>query len=92
MRASPMHMPPRKNQIAGGYHPAPKLSERHNDQPNTGHATSRLTDFPEEVLRDYDFGCWFLGHYHDHRIIDKRFILQRGLMPELSHWLESFLK
>jgi len=35
----------------------------------------RLTDFLQTVMERCQFDCWFLGHYHQNKIIDNRFIL-----------------
>ena len=35
----------------------------------------QLTDFLEEVISKAQFRYWLFGHYHDNRILDKRYVL-----------------
>lgn len=51
----------------------------------------RTTFFTIGIAVSYDIQDGVL-YPAEHRIIDKRFVLQRGLMPELSHWLESLFE
>jgi len=44
----------------------------------------RLTDFLQTVMERCQFDCWFLGHYHQNKIIDDRFIIQWEQMVELK--------
>ena len=35
----------------------------------------RLTDYLEELRKNCQFRYWFFGHYHDNRMMDKRYVL-----------------
>ena len=42
---------------------------------NSGYAFDRLTSFLETVRQRAKFHYWLFAHYHDNKIIDKRFVL-----------------
>ena len=42
---------------------------------NSGYTFDRLTTFLEEVRQRAKFHYWLFAHYHDNKIIDKRFVL-----------------
>jgi len=47
----------------------------------------RLTDFFEEISKRCDFDYWFFGHYHDNRVLMRKYILlyeqiMRADLPE----------
>lgn len=48
-----------------------------------GYDPDRLTDFLEMVRQRCSFKYWFLGHYHQNRVVDDRFIVQWEQMVEL---------
>ena len=51
---------------------------------NQYYTPDRLTDFLQMVKRRCQFDCWFLGHYHQNRVVDNRFIIQWEQMVELQ--------
>ena len=62
-------------------HCAPTSIQQKLDQSYT---PDRLTDFLQMVKRRCQFDCWFLGHYHQNRVVDNRFIIQWEQMVELQ--------
>jgi len=44
----------------------------------------RLTDFFEEIKNRLEFEYWFFGHYHDNRIVARKYILLYEQIVELS--------
>lgn len=50
---------------------------------DVSYSPDRLTDFLEMVRGRCQFDYWFLGHYHQNRVVDDRFIIQWEQMVEL---------
>jgi len=44
----------------------------------------RLMNFLQTIMERCQFDCWFLGHYHQNKIIDNRFIIQWEQMVGLK--------
>ena len=51
---------------------------------NESYASDRLTDFLQTVMERCRFDYWFLGHYHQNKVIDDRFIVLWEQMVELK--------
>jgi len=51
---------------------------------STDYIPDKLTDFLEMVMRRCRFDFWYAGHYHQNRVVDDRFIIQREQVTELK--------
>ena len=46
--------------------------------------TDRLTTFFEEIRQRCDFDCWFFGHYHDNRVIMRKYAMLYAQIIEIG--------
>jgi len=52
---------------------------------NGMYQSDRLTTFFEEIKDRCDFDCWFFGHYHDNRVIMRKYAMLYAHIIEIEH-------